>query len=83
MDQQELFANLDAALKAEEHAQALELCDQILAAAPGDVDALHAKVVSLIELSKATEALQVVEVAEANSRIWTGKAEASSSQSRV
>lgn len=41
------------------------MCDQILAAAPGDGDALHTKVVSLIELSKTEEALQVLEATPA------------------
>lgn len=36
-----------------------QVCDQILAAAPGDSDALHAKLVNLIELGKMEEALQV------------------------
>jgi tetratricopeptide (TPR) repeat protein len=57
----ESFSQLDAALKAEEHDRALQLCDQILAAEPRDADALHAKVVSLIALSKPAEALQVIE----------------------
>ena len=37
------------------------MCDEILAASPGDTDALHTKVVSQIELGNAAEAIQVLE----------------------
>ena len=37
------------------------MCDQILAAAPGDSDALLSKVAALIELGQANDALQVIE----------------------
>ena len=42
-----------------------QVCDQILAAAPGDGDALHSKIVSLIELSKTEDALKVLEATPA------------------
>ena len=38
-----------------------QVCDQILAAAPGDVDALQTKLVSLIELGQVEDALQLAE----------------------
>ena len=41
------------------------MCDRILAAEPGDADALHAKVISLIELNKCSDALQILESAPA------------------
>ena len=37
------------------------MCDQILAAKPGDVDALQSKVVSFIDLGQAADALQLIE----------------------
>jgi len=57
----DLFQQLDERIKSDDHSAAVEVCDQILAAAPGDTDALHVKVCSLIELSKTEEALQVIE----------------------
>ena len=40
---------------------ALQVCDQILAAEPGDADALQSKVFCLIELNRALDALRVIE----------------------
>jgi len=57
----DLFQELDGRIKADDNEAAIQVCDQILAAAPGDSDALHAKLVNLIELGKMEEALQVVE----------------------
>ena len=37
------------------------MCDQILAAEPGDLDALHSKVVCLVELGSTAEGLQLIE----------------------
>ena len=54
---QPLFNQLSTRLKAGDHSAAVQVCDQILAAAPGDADALHAKMVSLIELSRVEDAL--------------------------
>lgn len=48
-----------------------QVCDQILAAAPGDTDALHVKVCSLIELSKTEEALQVLAAAPRPARAYS------------
>ena len=58
---QPLFLRLQGQLESDAHDSAVETADQILAAAPGDADALHAKVVALIELGKAAEALQVLD----------------------
>lgn len=62
MDQlQPLFNQLSARVKADDHEAAVQVCDQILAAAPGDADALHAKMVSLIELGQYEGALQLAD----------------------
>ena len=60
-----LFTQLETLLKSDNHEEAIPVCDQILAAAPGDEDALHAKVVSLIEMSKMDEALKLIEASPA------------------
>ena len=39
----------------------VQVADRILAAAPGDSDALHAKVLCLIELGKVEESLAIIE----------------------
>ena len=62
-DLTDLFQQLKELLDKEDHESAIDLCDQILAASPGDTDALKSKVVCLIELSKNEDALQVIEAA--------------------
>lgn len=55
-----LFARLQRAVQDEDDEQALELTKKILEVSPGDPDALHCQVVSLIHLSKFDPALQLI-----------------------
>jgi signal recognition particle subunit SRP72 len=55
-----LFATLEEQLRAFAVHKALHTCDQILALAPADPDALHAKVAALVHADQCSEALAVL-----------------------
>ncbi|CAL8460581.1 g110 [Coccomyxa elongata] len=56
-----LFSRLDAQLKNSQFKKALKVVDEILKISPGDKDAVHSKVIALIELSRFEEAVAVVD----------------------
>lgn len=59
MADKELFLSLRAHMKKEQFVKCIEVCNQILARSPGDVDALKVKISSLVALDKIEEALGV------------------------
>jgi signal recognition particle subunit SRP72 len=58
-DDKAMFLSLRAHMKKEQFPKCIEVCDQILAVLPGDVDALKVKVSSFVALDKIEEALKI------------------------
>jgi len=55
-----LFKELDNFARGNEYESAIGTCDKILKISPNDFDALHCKIVALIQLSKFDDALKLV-----------------------
>lgn len=56
-----LFSQLQAAGEDGEYEKGLKTVENILAIAPGDPDALHCKVVCLVQMSELKEALKLID----------------------
>ncbi|KAK4358939.1 hypothetical protein RND71_021168 [Anisodus tanguticus] len=57
---EDLFTSLNRHIQRSEYEQAVKLSDQILAAAPGDEDAIRCKVVALVKADSIEEALAAI-----------------------
>ncbi|KAG2499929.1 hypothetical protein HYH03_002216 [Edaphochlamys debaryana] len=57
---EQAFERLNTSIKNQQHKKALKACDEILAIAPGDADALRCKVVAHMQLSEFQQALSVL-----------------------
>ncbi|GFR40961.1 hypothetical protein Agub_g1625 [Astrephomene gubernaculifera] len=57
---EQAFDKLNTCIKNQQHKKALKACDEILALAPGDEDALRCKVVAHMQLSEYKEALVLI-----------------------
>ncbi|GLJ44232.1 hypothetical protein SUGI_0923960 [Cryptomeria japonica] len=57
---EELFTSLEKASKGNDYKQIIKIADEILGAAPADQDALHCKVVALIQSDRVDEALALI-----------------------
>ncbi|KAM3344295.1 signal recognition particle subunit SRP72 [Capsicum galapagoense] len=60
---EDLFANLNRHIQRSEYEQAVKVSDQLLAAAPGDEDAIRCKVVALVKADCIDEALAAIKKA--------------------
>ncbi|EFJ52129.1 hypothetical protein VOLCADRAFT_86969 [Volvox carteri f. nagariensis] len=57
---EQAFDKLNTCIKNQQHKKALKACDEVLALAPGDVDALRCKVVAHMQLSEFQQALELL-----------------------
>lgn len=57
----DLFTSLDKHIKASDYKQIIKVADEILGVAPAEVDALHCKVVALIQSDQVDEALSLIQ----------------------
>ncbi|MQL88781.1 hypothetical protein Taro_021348, partial [Colocasia esculenta] len=62
---EDLFTTLHRHIQATEYVEAAKVADQVLAAAPGDEDALRCKVVALIKADAIDRALSAIQAASA------------------
>ncbi|KAK9117452.1 hypothetical protein Sjap_016399 [Stephania japonica] len=64
---EDLFASLNRHIQRSEYEEATKVADQVLAAAPGDEDALRCKIVALIKADDIDRALSAIQAAEKRS----------------